>query len=186
MSTLPTIPPHQQWCCGDRGCGPTTPVPSMHEYSRTEHQNGDVESMQQRVYVSACCRGDLLLWDEEKQDFLDWEYVEASAARQEAKAKSEAANRYEDRPERSVVCAANRYGDLIFVGVRHFCPVMQFNMRSHDIPALRRERGEEQGFIDQHGVFMTRREAALVAKASGQLDRYNGFVPEVLFSEDLY
>lgn len=77
--------------------------------------------------------------------------------------------RYEDRPARSVVCAANRYGDLVFVGVRHFCPVMRFNMRGHDIPALRKERGEVQGFIDQHGVFMTREEAAIVAKESGQL-----------------
>lgn len=96
------------------------------------------------------------------------------------------AERYEDRPARSVVCAANKYGDLVFVGVRHFCPVMQFNMRGHDIPALRKERGEVQGFIDQHGVFMDRKEAAIVAKESGQLARYGDNIPEILFSEDLY
>jgi hypothetical protein len=94
--------------------------------------------------------------------------------------------RYQDRPARSVVCAANKYGDLVFVGVRHFCPVMQFNMRGHDIPALRKEHGEMQGFIDQHGVFMDRNEAAIVAKESGQLARYGDVCPDVLFSEDLY
>jgi len=94
--------------------------------------------------------------------------------------------RYEDRPARSVVCAANKYGDLVFVGVRHFCPVMVFNMRTHDIPAIRKDRGEVQGFIDQFGVFMDRKEAAIVAKESGQLARYGDIFPEVLFSEDLY
>lgn len=48
------------------------------------------------------------------------------------------------------------------------------------------ERGEVQGFIDQHGVFMDRREAANVAADAGQLHRYGGAKPEVLFSEDLY
>lgn len=96
------------------------------------------------------------------------------------------AERYQDRPDRSVVCAANKYGDLVFIGVRHFCPVMRFNMRDHDIPALRQERGEVQGFIDQHGVFMDRREAAKVAHESGQLARYGDNIPDILFSEDLY
>ena len=94
--------------------------------------------------------------------------------------------RYEDRPARSVVCAANKYGDLVFIGVRHFCPVMQFNMQSYDIKKMRAENGEVQGFIDQFGVFMDRKEAAIVAKESGQLARYSDQFPEVLFSEDLY
>lgn len=96
-------------------------------------------------------------------------------------------NEYCDtRPDRSVVCAANRYGDLVFTGVRHFCPVMLFNMQHYNIPALRKEHGEVQGFIDQFGVFMDRVEAAKVAAAAGQLDRYGDVKPEVLFSEDLY
>jgi hypothetical protein len=90
------------------------------------------------------------------------------------------------RSERFVVCAANKYGDLVFTGVRHFCPVMVFNMAHYDIPGLRKERGEVQGFIDQHGVFMDRKEAAKVATAAGQLERYGDVKPEVLFSEDLY
>lgn len=94
--------------------------------------------------------------------------------------------RYQDRPARSVVCAANKYGDLVFVGVRHFCPVMRFNMQPYGIRALREVHGEVQGFIDQFGVFMDRREAAIVARESGQLARYGDNFPEVLFSEDLY
>lgn len=94
--------------------------------------------------------------------------------------------RYQGRPARSVVCAANKYGDLVFTGVRHFCLVMVGNMAGHDIPALRKERGEIQGFIDQHGVFMDRKEAAIVARESGQLARYEDVFPEVLFSEDIY
>lgn len=91
-----------------------------------------------------------------------------------------------DRPKRFVVCAANKYGDLIFTGVRHFCPVMRFNMDGYDIPLLRNQHGEVQGFIDQHGVFMDRAEAAIVASEAGQLDRYGDVKPKVLFSEDLY
>lgn len=92
----------------------------------------------------------------------------------------------EGRAARFVVCAANKYGDLIFTGVRHYCPVMVFNMKWYDIKALRLLHGEVQGFIDQHGVFMTREEAAIVAAAAGQLDRYGDVKPTVLFSEDLY
>lgn len=94
--------------------------------------------------------------------------------------------RYEDRPARSVVCAANKYGDLVFTGVRHYCPVMVFNMAAYDVKALREKHGEVQGFIDQFGVFMDRKEAAIVARESGQLVRYGEVFPDVLFSEDLY
>lgn len=95
-------------------------------------------------------------------------------------------SRYDDRPARYVVCAANKYSNLVFIGVRHFCPVMRFNMTTYDIPALRKVHGEVQGFIDQFGVFMDRKEAAIVARDSGQLARYGENFPEVLFSEDLY
>jgi hypothetical protein len=63
---------------------------------------------------------------------------------------------------------------------------MRFNMHGHDIQALRKEHGEVQGFIDQCGVFMDRKEAAIVAKESGQLARYGDNIPKILFSEDLY
>lgn len=91
-----------------------------------------------------------------------------------------------NRPKRFVVCAANKYGEFVFTGVRHFCPVMIFNMSHYDVKGLRQEHGEVQGFIDQHGIFMDRREAAIVAAQAGQLERYGDSKPDVLFSEDLY
>ena len=42
-----------------------------------------------------------------------------------------------NRPQRRVVCAANKYDcdyggiDMIFIGVRHFCPIMRQNMEPH-------------------------------------------------------
>jgi len=46
----------------------------------------------------------------------------------------------------------------------------------------------EQGFIDQRGVFMDRKEAFLVARAAGQINvrREKSSPADTLFSEDLY
>ena len=88
--------------------------------------------------------------------------------------------------DRVVVCAANRYGDHIFTGVRHFCAIMRENMRHHDIPWMRREFGEVQGFIDQWGIFMDRKEAHAVASAAGQIKYRCGGDDNKLFSENLY
>lgn len=93
--------------------------------------------------------------------------------------------RKEERP-RWVVCAAIKFGDLVFIGTRHYSETMLFNMRGYDPIELRSEFGEVQGFIDQNGVFMDRKEAAIVATESGQLDHYGEVKPEILFSEDLY
>lgn len=89
---------------------------------------------------------------------------------------------------RVVVCAANKYGPMVFTGIRHFCPVMRQNMTGHNISALRDQLGEVQGFVDQHGVFMDRREALDVATAAGQINRFRpkGHPVDKLFSEDLY
>lgn len=76
MRELPSISETQKWCCGTGGCGECQTRPTLREYSRTEHPNGNVDSMSERIFVSACCGGDLLLWDEDKQDCVDWNYVE--------------------------------------------------------------------------------------------------------------
>lgn len=88
-------------------------------------------------------------------------------------------------PVRVVVCAANRYnftGNVI-IGVRHFDTHMQKALTSEDA-------GDpcEQGFIDQHGVFMNRTEALAVAKAAGQINvrRPKTYPLDKLFSEDIY
>jgi hypothetical protein len=89
--------------------------------------------------------------------------------------------------ERFVVCAANRWPDgLVITSARHFDPGM------HAI--CQRVFGDkpygrcEQGFIDQRGVFMDRKEAFLVAKAAGQISvrREKSSPADTLFSEDLY
>lgn len=89
---------------------------------------------------------------------------------------------------RLVVCAANKYGDSVFTGIRHFCPIMRENMKPFDIPWMRKEFGEVQGFVDQHGVFMDRFEALTVATEAGQINRYREKTTPIdrLFSEDLY
>lgn len=98
-------------------------------------------------------------------------------------------------PVRVVVCAANRYGvtkrlagPLLFLGARHFDERMREHMEHYDVEHLRRNYGEEQGFIDQWGVFMNREEALAVAVAAGQINvRRPKTNPEhLLFSEDLY
>lgn len=73
MSHLPKITSGQSWWCIN-GCGECKPKESLFEYSRTEHSNGDIESKSQRVFVSHCCHTDLMLWDEGKQDFVEWSY----------------------------------------------------------------------------------------------------------------
>ncbi len=97
-----------------------------------------------------------------------------------------------NRPQRRVVCAANKYDcyyggiDMIFIGVRHFCPIMRQNMETHK-DFIKRE-SEVQGFIDQFGVFMDRKEALQVAREAGQLNiaRIKTWPDDELFSEDLY
>lgn len=96
-----------------------------------------------------------------------------------------------EQPEisvRVVVCAANKYGDKVFLGARHFDERMREAMQGSDIPAWHKAYGETQGFIDQWGVFMDRKEALLVATAAGQIGvrRPKGNPADMLFSEDLY
>lgn len=96
--------------------------------------------------------------------------------------------------QRKVVCAANKYGEgpdaLVVCAPRHHGPRM-----NHTLEKLREDKLFEfevagravQGFVDQHGIFMDRREAWKVAEAAKQIVRcppnqWNG----ELFSEWLY
>ncbi len=88
-----------------------------------------------------------------------------------------------------IVCAANRYGDFIVQGTRHFSVTMNAMIDLIGIDALHAYAGggdnEEQGFIDQFGTFHDRREAAKIAVAAGQVaaEDIRGVT---LFSEELY
>lgn len=88
-------------------------------------------------------------------------------------------------PVEKVVCAANRLNDgTIICGARHWDDIMR-NVADKIIGT--RKADAEQGFINQFGVFLTRKEAMSVVRASGQpfnQDR-NGSC-DSLFSEGLY
>ena len=91
-----------------------------------------------------------------------------------------------------VVCAAciNQDSGLIICGARHWDSVM-----SKVLKTLRAEGSTlrsydfEQGFIDQWGTFLTRKEAMVIAKAAGQdidIERGCGGSTTTLYSEGLY
>ena len=84
-----------------------------------------------------------------------------------------------------VVCAAMRNSrGGVFCSPRHFDIICFLGATSlewsdHDV---------EQGFVDQFGEFLTRKEAFKVAKLAGQLDKSTRKfdLGEELYSEDLY
>lgn len=93
---------------------------------------------------------------------------------------------------RRVICAAVRAGDgEILIGLRHYSSDMiaQINKRA-DGEKFTHKHYDDQGFVDQHGVYMTREEAYEVASQAGQLlQPYVDDKPvrkPKLFSEDLY
>jgi hypothetical protein len=92
---------------------------------------------------------------------------------------------------RRVVCAACQVGDLILCGPRHWDSTMRKQAKAiqgHDGWESGWNKAE-QGFVDQFGVFMTRKEAMQVAKAAGQvidIDRGCGGDERALYSEGLY
>lgn len=76
MNNLPTISATQAWCCAN-GCGECKQKEAEHEYYRQEDLQGNlIESKTEVIHVSHCCRADLLLWDQDKQNFVEWSYVE--------------------------------------------------------------------------------------------------------------
>ncbi len=99
-----------------------------------------------------------------------------------------------ERSERRVVCAAIRAADgSVLLGIRHYSRDMHAQIQARgmmDGQKFIRRMDEDQGFVDQYGVFMSREEAYRVAEASGQL-RYpeacgNGLNGPRLYSEGLY
>lgn len=94
--------------------------------------------------------------------------------------------------ERRVVCAAirNNIGQLV-LGVRHYSQDMHDQLFwRKDAYSFEHRLDEDQGFVDQFGVFMGREEAYQVAHAAGQIIRPeacgNGIDGPKLYSEGLY
>ncbi len=90
-----------------------------------------------------------------------------------------------------IVCAANKYGDLILCGARHWDNIMHAQVDVLGVEKfreLRKQHGEKQGFINSAGQFRTRKEAREIVRNNNQpfdLGR-NGGDDNTLFSEGLY
>ncbi|MDX2350643.1 MAG: hypothetical protein QNK32_09660 [Porticoccus sp.] len=84
---------------------------------------------------------------------------------------------------RIIVTAANKYGDYLLVGARHWDKIMdkQKNQMCPDIGSGK----FEQGFIDQYGQFVGRKEAKIIALTNGQ-DLIGEDWGASLFSENLH
>jgi len=74
---------------------------------------------------------------------------------------------------RSIVCSAlrNAKGEII-CGVRHFDKLMHEQKDARGGKAA--WVGAEQGFVDNHGVFVDRKKARKIAMAAGQIVRRCG------------
>ena len=90
------------------------------------------------------------------------------------------------------MCAAIRADDgELVLGIRHYSEDMhrQIEHRLDGWKFLHR-LDDNQGFVDQHGVYMDRREAFLVAEAAGQIvypeGCGSGLEGKRLYSEGLY
>ncbi len=86
---------------------------------------------------------------------------------------------------RHIVCAACKIGETIICGARHFDSIMRTQMKA--IGPTHKWTKAEQGFIDQFGVFHTRKVAMQIVKTNGQpfsISRNGGDIE--LFSEGIY
>lgn len=103
-----------------------------------------------------------------------------------------AENHHFEHRVRRVVCAAIRAADgSLLLGVRHYSRDMHEQIRQRrDGHCWVHRHEDDQGFVDQYGVFMSREEAYRVAEAAGQIThpeacRHGQNGPK-LYSEGLY
>ena len=88
------------------------------------------------------------------------------------------------KPQQVVVCAANKLGDVILCGARHWDPIM--HAQADQMPLLKFTRAE-QGFINQFGEFLTREEAYEIVQKNGQpFNSERNCSTSKLYSEGLY
>lgn len=96
------------------------------------------------------------------------------------------------RGTRRVVCAAIRAADgSILLGIRHYSADMHAQIAARrDGEKFKHRHDEDQGFVDQFGVFMSREEAYRVADEQGQIWDWRacgkGLDGPKLYSEGLY
>jgi hypothetical protein len=94
--------------------------------------------------------------------------------------------------QRRIVCAAIRAADgAVLLGVRHYSRDMHDQIEARrDGAKFTHRHDPDQGFVDQHGQYLTREEAYAVAKEAGQIVRPGacgeGLDGPKLYSEGLY
>lgn len=96
-----------------------------------------------------------------------------------------------EKQDEFIVCAANKYGDLILCGARHWDGIMHKQvdiLGLEKFRELRKEHGEIQGFINSRGEFRTRKQAMDIVRCNAQpfSKMRNGGGDKILFSEGLY
>lgn len=87
-----------------------------------------------------------------------------------------------------VVCAAIRAADGdVLIGLRHYSADMHEQIRQRlDGGKFAHRHGDDQGFVDQFGNYMTREQAYRLALQNGQILRPEACRRDELFSEGLY
>ncbi|CAB3754444.1 hypothetical protein [Paraburkholderia humisilvae] len=69
---LPDLDEGQQWTC-ENGCGNCRPEHADFEYSHEEALDGALlDSKMCKVWVSHCCKANLVLWDERSEGEVAW------------------------------------------------------------------------------------------------------------------
>lgn len=89
---------------------------------------------------------------------------------------------------RAIVCAAIRAEDgSLVLGIRHYSQDMfdQIEQRG-DREKFYHRGSTNQGFVDQYGIYLTRREAFVVAESANQINNYDACPDYTLYSEGLY
>ncbi len=92
--------------------------------------------------------------------------------------------------QRRVVCAAIRAanGDLM-LGIRHYDVAMHRQMgqmSKEEAARFAHRSGDDQGFVDQFGAYMTRGEAYRIASDARQILNDDACYGGQLYSEGLY
>lgn len=91
---------------------------------------------------------------------------------------------------RRVAAVANRYGTIIVLGTRHYSNLMCVSLDAIAEPEIlikwAGEENYEQGFVDQYGTFLDRKEAWLLAEANNQIVYRDRLPVGTLYSEHLW
>jgi hypothetical protein len=92
---------------------------------------------------------------------------------------------------RRIVCAAIRAADgSVLLGIRHYSKDMHEQIAARtDGEKFKHRHGDDQGFVDNHGVYLTREDAYFVALGQEQIMDFSScrtIDKPQLYSEGLY